>query len=116
MSLLRPDRLNLPRDDATVINSIKDGDGRKFSTFFLKFTRTLLNMYIDIAKAFRRVADRLNVIMDDEHTYLQPPRETASAQPTPNDGELKIWRDPDDSKTYLIYNDEDEGVRKVEMT
>jgi len=43
-------------------------------------------------------------------------RESASAQPTPAVGELKVWRDPDDNKTYLIYNDTNEGVRKVEMT
>jgi len=47
---------------------------------------------------------------------LHIPRESASAQPTPTVGELKIWRDPDDNKTYLIYNDTNEGVRKVELT
>lgn len=31
-------------------------------------------------------------------------------------GELLVWRDTDDSKTWLVYNDTDEGVRKVEMT
>lgn len=47
---------------------------------------------------------------------FHPPRVSASAQPTPSVGELQIWRDSDDNKTYLIYNDTDEGVRKVEMT
>ena len=43
-------------------------------------------------------------------------RVSVSAEPTPQVNELQIWRDPDDSKTYLIINDEDEGVRKVELT
>jgi hypothetical protein len=47
--------------------------------------------------------------------YLKPRRLSQSAQPTPDSGELLIWRDTDDSKTYLVYNDPDEGVRKVEM-
>lgn len=45
-----------------------------------------------------------------------PPRVSQSAQPTPDVGALVVWRDPDDNKTYLVYNDTDEGVRKVEMT
>jgi len=45
-----------------------------------------------------------------------PARTSASGQPTPAVGELRVWRDPDDNKTYLIYNDTDEGVRKSEMT
>jgi hypothetical protein len=49
------------------------------------------------------------------HKFI-PPRDSQSAQPTPGTGELQVWRDPDDNKTYLIYNDTDEGVRKVEMT
>jgi len=48
--------------------------------------------------------------------YLKPRRLSQSDQPTPDSGELLIWRDPDDNKTYLVYNDSDEGVRKVEMT
>ena len=47
---------------------------------------------------------------------LHPARVSNSAEPTPSVHELQIWRDPDDNKTYLIYNDTDEGVRKVEMT
>lgn len=31
-------------------------------------------------------------------------------------GEYLIWRDTDDNKTYLVYNDTDVGVRSVEMT
>ena len=116
MSLLIPDRLRLPRDDATVTKSIEDGDGHKFNTYFLKFVRNLLHMYIDIAKGFRATKVRFDVIMNEDGEYFTPPRESASAQLTPEEGELKIWRDPDDSKTYLIYNDINEGVRKVEMT
>ena len=44
-----------------------------------------------------------------------PRRLSQSAQPTPAVGEIIIWRDTDDNKTYLVYNDTDEGVRKVEL-
>ena len=47
---------------------------------------------------------------------FHPPRVSQSAQPTPSVGELMVWRDTDDNKTYLVYNDTDEGVRKTEMT
>lgn len=45
-----------------------------------------------------------------------PPRVSQSAEPTPDSGALLVWRDTDDDKTYLVYNDPDVGVRKVEMT
>ena len=52
-----------------------------------------------------------------------PRRVSQSAEPTNGTGstqidvgEMIIWRNPDDNKTYFMYNDTDEGVRKVEMT
>jgi len=52
-----------------------------------------------------------------------PRRISQSAEPVNGTGatqidvdELLVWRDPDDNKTYLVYNDTDEGVRKAEMT
>ena len=47
---------------------------------------------------------------------LRPKRSSQSAQPTPISGELRVWRDTDDDKTYLVYTDPDVGARKVEMT
>ena len=47
---------------------------------------------------------------------LYPDRTSQSTQPTINTGELRMWRDTDDDKTYLIYNDPDVGARKVELT
>ena len=44
-----------------------------------------------------------------------PRRLSQSAEPTPAVGELIIWRDTDDNKTYIVYNDTIEGVRKVEL-
>jgi hypothetical protein len=44
-----------------------------------------------------------------------PRRVSQSAQPTPASGELLIWRDSDDNKVYLVYNDPDAGVKKVEL-
>jgi len=47
---------------------------------------------------------------------FKPRRVSQSAQPTPADNELLVWRDTDDDKTYLVYDDPDVGTRKVEMT
>jgi len=44
-----------------------------------------------------------------------PVRLAQSAQPTPDTGELILWRDTDDGKVYLVYNDADSGVKQVEM-
>ena len=43
-------------------------------------------------------------------------RVSQAAQPTPATGELLLWRDTDDDKTYLVYTDTDVGARKVELT
>jgi len=48
--------------------------------------------------------------------YFKPRRVSQSLIPTPDANELMVWRDPDDNKTYLVYNDTDEGVRSVEIT
>jgi hypothetical protein len=48
--------------------------------------------------------------------YFKPRRLHQSLAPTPASGELLVWNDSDDDKTYLVYNDPDQGVRKVEMT
>ncbi len=47
--------------------------------------------------------------------YFKPRRVSQSAQPTPDSAELLVWRDTDDNKTYILYNDPDVGVRSVEM-
>lgn len=44
-----------------------------------------------------------------------PVRLAQSTQPTPGTGELVVWRDTDDGKVYLVYNDADSGVKQVEM-
>jgi len=48
--------------------------------------------------------------------YLKPRRVSQAAQPTPAAGEFLMWRDTDDDKTYLVYEDPDVGTRKVELT
>ena len=48
--------------------------------------------------------------------YFKPRRVSQAAEPTPESGELLIWRDTDDDKTYIVYNDPDVGARKVELT
>lgn len=109
---LVPDKLvlSLARAD------IESGDPERLYTYFRLLKNQLARMYNDISVAFEATEQKLDVIMDVDNEFLEPPRESASAQPTPSVGELKVWRDPDDNKTYLIYNDTDEGVRKVEMT
>jgi len=47
--------------------------------------------------------------------YFNPPRYAASTQPGIGDGQLCIWRDTDDGKIYLIYDDADSGAKKIEL-
>lgn len=54
------------------------------------------------------------IVSGPDHIMIR--RLSQSGQPTPDEGELIIWRDSDDNKTYLVYEDPDEGTRKVEMT
>jgi hypothetical protein len=53
--------------------------------------------------------------LDCSAAYFIPRRLSQSAEPTPETGELLVWRDTDDDKTYLIYEDTDVGTRKVEL-
>ncbi len=48
--------------------------------------------------------------------YVKLRRVSHADQQVAIEGELLVWRDPDDGKTYLIINDADEGARKVELT
>lgn len=45
-----------------------------------------------------------------------PVRIAQSAQPTPDTGEIVIWRDTDDGKVYIVYNDTNSGIKQVELT
>lgn len=44
-----------------------------------------------------------------------PVRIAQATQPAPDTGELVVWRDTDDGKIYLVYNDADSGVKQCEM-
>lgn len=44
-----------------------------------------------------------------------PVRIAQADEPNADTGELIIWRDTDDGKIYLIYNDTDSGQKKVEL-
>jgi len=48
--------------------------------------------------------------------YIKLRRLSQSAEPTPQTGEILLWRDTDDDKTYLVYEDPDVGGRKIELT
>jgi|GEM_PF-6008398 len=48
--------------------------------------------------------------------YVKVRRVSQAAQPAAQEGELLIWRDTDDDKTYLVIQDADVGARKVELT
>jgi hypothetical protein len=74
---------------------------------------------IDVDKDLQQLYSALNNYLEvnklkPEKFYLR--RVSQSAQPTPSDGELLLWRDTDDDKTYLVYDDEDVGTRKIELT
>jgi hypothetical protein len=76
---------------------------------------------IDLLKTVDAQADiRMAAGMDvDCYTYggyLKPRRVSQAARPVPDTGELLVWRDTDDDKTYLVYEDPDVGTRQVEMT
>ena len=54
---------------------------------------------------------------------LYPRRLNQSAEPITGTGstqldskEFTLWRDSDDGKVYLVYNDETSGIKKVELT
>lgn len=47
--------------------------------------------------------------------YLKPRRLSQAAQPTPDSGELLVWRDTDDDSVRLVYNDPDVGVKTALM-
>jgi hypothetical protein len=47
---------------------------------------------------------------------IKPYRFSATGAPSAVSGELALWRDSDDHKVYVIYNDPDEGQKKVELT
>jgi len=48
---------------------------------------------------------------------FMPRKVFQSAQPSPGINELMLWRDTDDGKLYLMYNDYGgAGVKKVELT
>ncbi|MCP4651574.1 MAG: hypothetical protein GY853_16040 [PVC group bacterium] len=54
---------------------------------------------------------------DDKSDYIFSPKRVAqSLEPTAETGEMMFWRDTDDGKVYLIYNDTDSGQKKVELT
>uniref|UniRef100_A0A6M3KZ35 Uncharacterized protein n=1 Tax=viral metagenome TaxID=1070528 RepID=A0A6M3KZ35_9ZZZZ len=44
-----------------------------------------------------------------------PVRLAQSAEPAADTGEMIIWRDTDDGKVYIIYNDADSGQVKIEL-
>jgi hypothetical protein len=45
--------------------------------------------------------------------YLKPRRLSQSSEPTPESGELLLWRDSDDSKANLVVNDPDVGSTTI---
>jgi hypothetical protein len=48
--------------------------------------------------------------------YIKPRRTTALGLPTPAVGEIMVARDEGDNSIWLLYNDVNEGVKKVELT
>eukprot|EP00918_Siedleckia_nematoides_P083636 GHVU01183338.1.p1 GENE.GHVU01183338.1~~GHVU01183338.1.p1 ORF type:complete len:583 (+),score=31.41 GHVU01183338.1:1283-3031(+) len=48
--------------------------------------------------------------------YLKPRNVAQAAIPTPDSGELLLWRDTDDDSIHLVYNDATAGVKSVAMS
>lgn len=42
-------------------------------------------------------------------------RVVQESQPTPETGEMVVWRKPADGKTRMLYNDPDAGILSVEL-
>lgn len=83
---------------------------------------------MDIAKTGNRIKDLYiaGSLKDDTNSKtlqeivdglaIATPKRTAQAdEPTGEVGKLEIWRDTDDGKVYLIYNDTDSGQKKIEL-
>lgn len=88
-------------------NQIRDPEMQKLMDDFLQSYDRLLRK-LQILKTFR--------VLEATATFI-PPREAASTEPTlTSDGELKVWRDTDDGKVYLLYKDADSGQKKIELT
>lgn len=47
--------------------------------------------------------------------YIKVRRISQSAMPIPQVGEILMWRDIDDDRTYLVYEDPDVGTRSVRL-
>jgi len=54
--------------------------------------------------------------IDNSGGIFTPRRVRQSAEPTPANGELLVWSDSDDDKVYLVFNDGNAGVVKIELT
>ena len=77
---------------------------------------TEYDMYPDTNKSMNlgTYLNRFNDLWLGGNFY--PLRTSQDAQPTPELGELRVWHDSNDAKIYLIYNDADLGIVKIEMT
>lgn len=95
------------RNSFIQLNSVFGADGTSYGIRVDTGTTLWTYNTIDLSKSWEQDYTETNLLIN---------RTSASVQPTPDTGEIRVWRDPDDNKTYIIYNDTDEGVRKVEMT
>ena len=107
MDYLRPKRGRYPYDTDLIDKDIAE--------YLNRLVKRLEITYQDAWTAFRRVENHLNLLLDLNDGFFEPPRESADAEPTLSAGEMKIWRDSDDNKVFLVYNDADEGQKKVEL-
>lgn len=69
--------------------AIQDKSGQNFMDFMRKYTLQIQRLYQNIANAFNRGADY----------------KISEAQPTPDPGQLLVWKKPSTSDRTLLYND-----------
>ena len=114
-----PEGIGLHIDDAfkpsnptlTTLYGIKINDQTKGGTNYAIYTG-LGKIYFgdDVTLAAGKDLD-----LKTNGAYFLPRRISQGTTPTPQTGELLIWHDSANSKVWLVYQDETEGTRKVEL-
>lgn len=107
MDILRPKDWLYPKDTTQIRTDPE--------AYIRRVFKSILELYLNVWKAFKRTQSAIEVVVDIENARFVPPRVAQSAEPTLVAGQATIWRDTDDGKVYLVYNDTDSGQKKVEL-
>ena len=108
MEILRPKDWVYPKDIELIDTDTKG--------YIQKLIRAINEIYSSVRAAFKRIQLSLESVMNLETNAFKLTRVSQADEPTLESGQLMIWRDSDDGKIYLVFNDPDSGQKKVEMT